>query len=206
MHLAEVAKIQVVPHTLVRFADGKLCYLTRRVDRTSKGEKIPMEDLCQLSEKLTEHKYKGSHEQIAKLILKYSSAPKLDLTRFWEVVIFSWVTGNSDMHLKNFSLLSLSHGLHQLAPAYDLLNVHLIFDDPEELALTIAGKRTKINRNNFADAMRASGLNDKVIENIFKKFIKVLPQWTAFIDISFLPDEIKEQYKQKIAKNVKKLS
>ena len=83
MHLAEIAKIKVVPHTLVRFADGKLCYLTRRVDRTSKGEKIPMEDLCQLSEKLTDHKYKGSHEQIAKLILKYSSAPKTGEVEFW---------------------------------------------------------------------------------------------------------------------------
>lgn len=206
MHLATIAHIKVVQHSLIRFQDGEIAYITRRVDRGDDGTKYLMEDMCQLSERLTSDKYKSSYERVAKVIQQYSSTPLLDLVNYWEVVLFSWITGNSDMHLKNFSLLSLSHGLHQLAPAYDLLNVHLIFDDPEELALTIAGKRTKINRNNFADAMRASGLNDKVIDNIFKKFIKVLPQWNAFIDISFLPDELKEQYKQKIAKNVKKLS
>ena len=89
MHMAEAVKMQVVPHSLVRFADGELCYITRRIDRGPHGEKYPMEDLCQLSERLTEHKYKGSYEQIAKTILRYSSAPKLDAVNFWEQVLFS---------------------------------------------------------------------------------------------------------------------
>ena len=84
MHLAELAKIRTVPHCLVRFADGELCYITRRVDRTSKGEKLPMEDMCQLAERLTEHKYKGSYEQIAKVIQKHYSAPKLDWVNYWD--------------------------------------------------------------------------------------------------------------------------
>ena len=88
MHMAEAAKMQVVPHSLVRFADGELCYITRRIDRGPRGEKYPMEDLCQLSERLTEHKYKGSYEQIAKTILRYSSAPKLDAVNFWEQCCF----------------------------------------------------------------------------------------------------------------------
>ena len=106
MHLAELAKIRVVPHSLIRFADGELCYITRRIDRTEKGEKLPMEDMCQLTERLTEHKYKGSYEQIAKGIQRFSSVPKLDLVNYWEQVVFSWITGNADMHLKNFSLYS----------------------------------------------------------------------------------------------------
>ncbi|MBD5295990.1 MAG: HipA domain-containing protein, partial [Bacteroides sp.] len=104
MHLAEIAGIRTVPHSLIRFADGELCYITRRVDRTKKGDKIAMEDMCQLSERLTEDKYKGSYERIAKLIKKHSSAPMLDVINFWEIVVFSWLTGNADMHLKNFSL------------------------------------------------------------------------------------------------------
>ena len=104
MHLAEMAKIDVVPHTLMRMADGTLCYLTRRVDRNVKGEKMAMEDMCQLTERQTEFKYKSSYERIAKAIAQYSSMPKMDVTDFFETVLFSWITGNNDMHLKNFSL------------------------------------------------------------------------------------------------------
>ena len=88
MHLAELAKVNVVPHSLIRFADGELVYITKRIDRTAKGEKLPMEDMCQLSERLTEYKYKGSYEKIAKIIMQYSSVPKLDVINFWEQVVF----------------------------------------------------------------------------------------------------------------------
>ncbi len=103
MHMAEAVGIKTVPHSLIRFADGELCYITRRIDRTKKGGKIAMEDLCQLSERLTEDKYKGSYERISKLIRRHSSAPLLDVVNFWEVIVFSWLTGNADMHLKNIS-------------------------------------------------------------------------------------------------------
>ena len=112
MHMAEAAKIAVVPHSLIRFADGELCYITRRIDRDRNGYKIAMEDMCQLSERLTEYKYKGSYEQIAKLIKKYSATPQLDLVNYWEVVVFSWITGNSDMHLKELFALQDTARLH----------------------------------------------------------------------------------------------
>lgn len=86
MHLAEVARIDVVPHTLMRMADNTLCYLTRRIDRTSAGEKIAMEDMCQLTERLTEHKYKSSYERIGKAVLRYSTLPKMDVTNFFMLV------------------------------------------------------------------------------------------------------------------------
>ena len=206
MHLATIARIDVVPHSLIRFDDGELAYITKRVDRDNDGTKYLMEDACQLSERLTSDKYKSSHENVAKLIKRYSATPQLDLVNYWEIVVFSWITGNSDMHLKNFSLLSKSKDNYRLAPAYDLLNVHLIFDDPEELALTLSGKKKRLKRENFVNAMLESGLDEKVINNIFKKFINVLPKWKAFIDISFLPDELKEQYKHEITTNVEKLA
>ncbi len=203
MHMAETAKMQVVPHSLVRFADGELCYITRRIDRGAHGEKYPMEDLCQLSERLTEHKYKGSYEQIAKTILRYSSAPKLDAVNFWEQVLFSWLTGNADMHLKNFSLYSLNPGIYGLAPAYDLLSTALVLpEDTEELALTLNGRKRKLCRSDFVQAMTASGMDEKVIDNLFKKFIKAIPKWNEWIDVSFLPDEMRGKYKALIAERI----
>lgn len=196
MHLAEIAKINVVPHSLIRFADGELCYITRRIDRTYKGEKLPMEDMCQLTERLTEHKYKGSYEQIAKAIQKFSSVPKLDLVNYWEQVVFSWVTGNADMHLKNFSLFCKENGNYTLTPAYDMLSTALVMpEDIEELALTLNTKKRKIHKDDFVKSMQMSGLGNKIIDNIFSKFFKIKDKWFEFIDISFLPDEMKNDYK-----------
>lgn len=200
MHLAELAKLQVVPHSLIRFADGELCYITRRIDRTEKGAKLPMEDMCQLTERLTEHKYKGSYEQIAKVIRRFSAVPKLDMVNYWEQVVFSWITGNADMHLKNFSLYSKEHGRYVLTPAYDMLSTALVMpEDSEELALTLNGKKRKIKKADFLASMQASGLEDKIIENIFNKFAKAKDKWFEFIDLSFLPAEMKEAFKGIIA-------
>ena len=206
MHLAEDAKISVVPHGLVRFEDGELCYITRRIDRLDDGSKLPMEDMCQLTERLTEYKYKGSYEQIAKTIRQYSSRPQLDLVNFWEVVVFSWLTGNADMHLKNFSLFNPSMG-YSLTPAYDLLSTALVMpEDTEELALTLNGKKRKIRLSDFKAAMLASGLTEKVIANMEKKFRKALPKWSETIDVSFLPGEMKKAYKRLILEHATRLS
>lgn len=165
-----------------------------------------MEDMCQLTERLTEYKYKGSYEQIAKAIQKYSSVPKLDLVNYWEEVVFSWITGNADMHLKNFSLYSTQQGVYTLTPAYDLLSTALVIpEDTEELALTLNGKKRKIKKTDFIVSMQASGLEDKIIENLFRKFLKVQSKWMEFIDLSFLSDEMKEAYKTLITENLKRL-
>ena len=206
MHLAEIAKIDVVPHTLIRFNDGEMAYLTKRIDRDRNGTKYLMEDLCQISERITLDKYKSSYEKAAKLIKLHSSAPMLDLVNFWEVVVFSWITGNSDMHLKNFSLISKTPGHYVLSQAYDLVNVHLIFpEDNEELALTLDGRKKHITKQNFMRAMASSGLGEKVIEKIFRKLTDVAPKWYDFIDSSFLPTEMKEKYKEEIRTNIGKL-
>jgi serine/threonine-protein kinase HipA len=206
MHLAEIAKIKTVPHSLSKFSDGELCYITRRIDRGPKGEKYLMEDMCQLSERLTEYKYKGSYEQIAKLILAHSATPKLDVINFWEQVLFSWLTGNADMHLKNFSLISFAKGQYSLTPAYDLLSTTLVMpDDKEELALTLNGKKRKINRTDFETSMLASGLEPKIATNILSKFQKFSDKWYHCIDVSFLPLSMKEQYKALLKVNLEKI-
>ena len=199
--------IQVVPHSLIRFEDGERCYITRRIDRTGKGDKLAMEDMCQLSERLTEHKYKGSYEQIAKLILKYSTAPRLDLVNFWEQVLFSWITGNADMHLKKFSLYSRQQGEYILTPAYDMLSTTLVMpEDVEELALNLNGKKRKLKKSDFVTAMQATGLEEKVIDNLFRKFLRMEDRWMNFIDISFLPVDMQTGYKQVIREKLKRLN
>ena len=205
MHLAEIAKIKVVPHTLIRLQDGTLGYLTKRIDRTSEGGKIPMEDMCQLTERQTEYKYKSSYEQIAKVIAKHSYVPLLDLTDFYEQVFFNWLVGNNDMHLKNYSLYA-PKGKWVLTPAYDLLNVSMVNPkDTEELALTLNAKKKRIKKSDFVRAMETSGISPKVFDNILAKYRKLLPKFNEIIDISFLDKEDKEIYKQSITSRLARI-
>lgn len=206
MHMAEAAGIKTVPHSLIRFADGELCYITRRIDRTRQGGKIAMEDMCQLSERLTEDKYKGSYERIAKLIRQHSAAPLLDVVNFWEMVIFSWLTGNADMHLKNFSLYRPADN-YILTPAYDLLSTALAMpEDDEELALTLNGKKKRIMRDDFEKAMRKNGMKDNAIAKLFDRFSKSVPKWHGLINESFLPKALQKAYHDKIDIMAKRLS
>lgn len=195
MHLAELAGIRTVPHGLVRFADGELGYVTRRVDRGNRGERFPMEDLCQLSGLLTEHKYRGSYEQVARVIRHYSSAPMLDMAEYWKLVLFCWITGNSDMHLKNFSLYEPDKNRFVLSPAYDLVNTLLVISsDPEELALTLNGKKRKLKLEDFHVAMSGSGLNEVVQRNIVNSLRNALPAWEQCIRASLLPKAEQDAY------------
>lgn len=206
MHLAEIAGIQTVPHSLVRLKSGSLAYITKRIDRV-KTKKLHMEDMCQLTERLTEDKYKGSYEQIAKTILKYSVNPGLDIINFYEQVMFSFLTGNADMHLKNFSLINLPGNGYQLAPAYDMVASGLVMkDDPEDLALTLNGRKRKLSRKDFDQALLSAPLSDsKSIELLYSKFSQCLPKWQEFIKASFLPVELKDAYSDIIIERAKRL-
>ena len=200
MHLATMVNIKTVPHSLIRFKDGSLAYITKRIDRDKKKGKIPMEDMCQLTEKLTEQKYKGSHEQIAKIIMLHSAYPVLDLLTYFEVLLFCYLTGNADMHLKNFSLYKPANE-YILAPAYDLLSTKLVLpDDIDELALTLNAKKRKLKKSDFNHLLNTYKIDEKVIENIYEKYRKIVPQWLNFIDTSFLPQQMKEEYKSIINK------
>lgn len=197
MHLAARCGINTVPHSLIRLKSGSLAYITKRIDR-SKAGKHHMEDMCQLTERMTEHKYTGSHEQVAKAILKYSVNPVLDVINFYELVLFCYLTGNADMHLKNFSLLDEPGIGYHLAPAYDLLSTAIANPaDTEELALTLNGKKRKIARSDFEKAMTQAGISAKVIAGIFNKYKNShIPAMTEFIDNCFLSDESKHQIKE----------
>lgn len=206
MHLAELAKIDVVPHTLMRMADRTLCYLTKRIDRSVSGEKRAMEDMCQLTERLTEHKYKSSYERIAKAIVQYSSMPKMDVTNFFEVILFSWITGNNDMHLKNFSLYEPIEGTMRLTPAYDMLNAAILNPkDDEELALTLNGKKKRLKRMDFIASGTTMGVEQKTIERLIQKYIKLFPKMERMIQESFLSDELKSEFSDLIGERINRI-
>ena len=194
MHLAEIAKIKIVPHTLIRMKDGSIGYLTKRIDRKADGEKIAMEDMCQLTERQTEHKYRSSYEQIGKAIRKYSTNAQLDMVDFLELVYFSWLTGNNDMHLKNFSLYS-PLGEPVLTPAYDLLNTVISNPaDDEELALNLNGKKKRMTDADFRTAYRTCGVPEIVFDRVKKKYKDLRPKFEEEIQRSFLSDELKTFY------------
>jgi len=205
MHLASLAGIEVVPHSLIRLKSGNMAYITKRIDRTKSG-KIHMEDMCQLTEKLTEDKYHGSYEQIAKTIMKFSANPGLDVVNFFELVLFSFLTGNADMHLKNFSLIRKPGTDNNLSPAYDLVATTLVNpDDDEDLALTLNGKKKKIRYNDFVAAFNTLKLDPKQQVNIFRKMEKARDKWMEFIDISFISDNFKEKYRRLILERMNRM-
>lgn len=206
MCLADQFGIQTVPHSLIRMKDGELCYITRRIDRLPSGEKVAMEDFCQLSERQTEYKYKSSYEQVAKVIRKYSFFPEMDLTRYYELLIFCWLTGNNDMHLKNFALYRPTADGFRMTPAYDLLNVALVNPDyQEEQALTLNARKKKIKTADFVQAMQKADIPDKVIANIFRKFHQKVPEWLGTIQQSFLPKDYQEAYWQMVCERLARL-
>ena len=129
------------------------------------------------------------------------------MVNYWEQVVFSWITGNADMHLKNYSLYSKEQGKYVLTPAYDMLSTALVMpEDTEELALTLNGKKRKIKRADFVASMQASGLEEKVMNNIFAKFTKVKDKWFEFIERSFLSNEMKETFKTIVAEKLSLLA
>ena len=204
MKMAEIAKIKTARHSLIRFSDGELGYITLRMDRGKKGQKYSMLDMCQLTNRLTEHKYLGSYEQLAQTVIKYSKAPYLDVQKFWELVLFAWITGNSDMHCKNFSLLDEGEG-YLLSPAYDLLAVLLADpNDNDELAMPVfvGGKTTGFNRETFVQAMVQSGVPTKTAQKCIDKMAVYKDKWFEIIDNSFLPEDLKTSYKKLILSRV----
>ena len=170
MMLAQLCGIDTAAFGLVRLESGVLAYITRRMDRED-GMKH-MIDFCQLTNRPSERKYHGSYEQICKGIKACSSLPGNDIVRFFEVLLFSFIIGNSDMHLKNFSLLREHDGTWRLSPAYDLVPVKVVLPtDKDDLALTVNGKNRRLQASDFKAAALAMGLTEVQYRRISGKVV-----------------------------------
>lgn len=213
MQMAKLVGIKTVPFALIKMnGQGELAYITKRIDRVNadgKMQMLAMEDFCQLEERLTEDKYKGSYERCAKVINKYSSMAKFDLTELYLRMVFSFVIGNSDMHLKNFSMIEKAEGSGEyvLSAAYDLLPVNAIIpEDKEEFALTMCKKKRKINRKDFLSFAEEIGIEKISAEKMLAKVIKEKENFLAMCDESYLSETMKTKLKGLILIRIKNLT
>jgi serine/threonine-protein kinase HipA len=205
MKLADLCGIKTAAHTLIRLQSGELAYLTKRFDRQG-NRKIHTEDLCQLTETLTEHKYRGSIEKVGKTIRTYTTNKGLDALALFELVVFCFITGNADMHLKNFSLIRFDNGEVALSPAYDLLSTKLAMpEDLEELALTINGKKNRLKRADFDELATKLGIPAKSSERVYTKFVKKRAALLELIGQSFLSDAKKEEYAKLLKERIERI-
>jgi serine/threonine-protein kinase HipA len=192
MRLANLSGIPVVPHGLLRLASGELAYISRRIDRAGTG-KIAMEDFCQISERLTEDKYKGSLERVGKLIRVQSTYSGLDAVDFFERAIFCFITGNADMHLKNFSLYETPAGM-RLSPAYDLVSTALVLPkDTEESALTLNGKKAHLKKEDFEALAKSLEIPQAASRKIFVKFQGLQEKMDKAVLGSWLSGEMRDR-------------
>lgn len=206
MHLAAEFGIQTAVHGLVRLQSGRLAYITQRFDRIG-TQKLACEDLCQLSESLTDHKYRSSYEKTGKTIKQYSTQSGLDMLHYFQLVVFSFITGNADMHLKNFSMLEYENGAFCLSPAYDLVSTSLVIkNETEQMALSVNGRKNKIAKSDFVALGNNLFLSDKQIENCFGLFLKKLKPVLWWINQCFLSDEQKNGLKQTLTARIKLLN
>ena len=207
MRLAETMGIQTVPHALIKM-DGEYAYITKRIDReiTEKEIKLyAMEDFCQLSYRLTQDKYKGSYEQCGRIIKKYSITPGLDMSELFLRVLGSFVMGNSDMHLKNFSLKETEPGNRQfqLSKAYDMLPVNIIMpEDKEQLALTINGKKRNIHKKEFRLLAESCEIPANAAQRMMKKICSLKDKFLKQVEEAYLSEEQKEKVKELISERI----
>ena len=192
MRIAEALGIRVVPSSLIRLQSGELSYITKRIDRTINGGKIHMIDMFQITEAYD--KYKSSMEKIGKALNTYSDNTLLDKLYFFELTVFSFLSGNNDMHLKNFSMIQTDYGW-SLSPAYDLLNATILNpEDKEEMALTIEGKKKRLKLENFDQLGKALGLSSKQVRGVYNRFMINKKTVFSLIDQSFLSENMKSKY------------
>lgn len=198
MLMAKHTGINTVQFGLIQTSDTKeYCYITKRIDRTKEGNKYSMEDFCQLSMRLTEDKYKGSYEKCGKIIKQYSINPGLDITELFLRIVFSFVTGNSDMHLKNFSLIEdkIGSGLYKLSPAYDMLPVNVIIpNDKDQMALTLNDKNRNLRRNDFLILSENLSLDKKIANKLIGKVISLKDKYLELCEESLLTNDFKKRF------------
>ena len=207
----QVYKIKTAESAIAFFADDKITYITKRFDYNTDGTKIAQEDFASLAGK-TEHshgkdfKYTGSYEDAAALLRRYVAAWKVEIVNYFSLIIFNYLFGNGDVHLKNLSLQQTRSGDYIMTPAYDLLNTSLHINDgdfalhdglmPKEVHSDIYIQTGHPCRDDFAEFGRRIGVLPKKIDAIIEMFATEQPMVYVLIERSFLDDRTKRMYKR----------
>ena len=196
MRMAKVFGLDVPFHGMLYAKDGSLSYFIKRFDRYGKGKKLATEDFAQLTGNTRDTKYRFTMEKLVPVIDEFCSFPTIEKADFFKRILFCYVTGNEDMHLKNFSLIT-QNGITTLTPIYDFLNSSIaIKNAEEEIALTLNGKKSNLKATDFVDyyAKERLQLNEKTVATILEQMHNTIPKWKELLEISFLSDEMKEKY------------
>lgn len=186
MRMAEIARVSVTPHTLIESQDGELYHLTRSIGYGKRGAMIEIVDLADLVNS-------DSYECVAEALAKYSTTPKLDIINLFERVLFGYLVGDAHLDISSFKMMKTMCGC-SLAPAESITPDALLSRD-SEMAMSLGGKRGELSRDDFEKAMTLGGLEPKIIDNLFAKFEKSIDAWCDLIDLSSLPEELKDSYK-----------
>ncbi len=205
MRIAELAKVQIPACGMVRLADSSLAYLVRRFDRPADGTKLRQEDFCQLALQPAKQKYDGSAELCARLVKQYATEPVIEALRLFRLVLAAWWTGNGDMHLKSFSIVTDASGISRLSPAYDLVCTRLVIED-DDLALSVGGKKSKLTRRDWVAFGEYCGLRPPVIERVFGDVAAALPGAAALVDGAPFADNAKTAYRGLLAERAASLA
>lgn len=206
MKMAKVYGLEVPFHGLVYSKDGSLSYFIKRFDRYGKGKKYATEDFAQLSGNSRDTKYDYTMEKLVRVIDEFCTFPAIAKADFFKRILFCFITGNEDMHLKNFSVITKA-GKTTLAPVYDFLNSSISIKNPqEELALSLKGKKSNFKATELIDyyAKERLELNDKTIDAILLDMTKRVSIWTELVEISFLSDGMKEKYLKLMGNRIKR--
>lgn len=195
MRLARASGIDTPVHGMIYARDGTLSYIIRRFDRIGHNKRLAVEDFAQLSEKSRETKYDSSMENVAHIIERFCTFAVLEKLKLFRLTIFSFLIGNEDMHLKNFSLIT-KDDLTMLSPAYDLLNSTIAINTVEELALPLMGKRSKISAKIIFDYFGKERLKlaNSAIADEHNRFSTIMPTYKQILDTCFLSAGMRKNY------------
>ncbi|MDD5658481.1 MAG: HipA domain-containing protein [Actinomycetota bacterium] len=205
MNIAEVLGMEVPPHGLFDMPDKKKCYIIKRFDRSFAGEKTHVEDMAQLLEMPPDSKYESSIEKVGRMIRKVSKRPFLDLINFYERVVFCFLIGNGDMHLKNWSVILPEDGNIRLSPCYDLISSKLYLSHEDETALAINGKRNNLKISDFEELANFLEIDGKATLNSLNKLKSAKETIIRILDDELSPERIKK-LKEIISDRYKRLS
>jgi serine/threonine-protein kinase HipA len=196
MRLAGLSGIRVPVHGLVHSVDGSWTYFVQRFDRLGRGHKRAVEDFAQLSGRTRDTKYDSSMEQVVETLEKFCTFPAVEKVELFRRTLFCFLTGNEDMHLKNFSLI-IDDGIVKLSPAYDLVNTTITLSRArEEFALPLRGKKRRLTRRDLMLYFGRDrlGLAEAMLEDTTASLTSALGGWQSEIDSSFLPASAREDY------------
>lgn len=195
MRMARAVGIEVPTHGLLRAIDGSLTYFIRRFDRQGRG-RLSVEDFAQLSGADRDTKYDSSMEKVTAVVDAFCTFPAIERVKLFERTLFSFLIGNEDMHLKNFSLITRD-GKTEMSPAYDFLNTTIAIPKPrEEMALPLNGKKTHLTRKDLMDyyGKQRLQLNDRVLSAVLARFQEGFAEWLKLLDQSFLSDDVRQRF------------